>query len=218
MSGSRDEGAGGLHLAQMKKDPLLGPPLRRKTHLSDPDSQTRRPVEGYIGLDRTRAVGVRYGTPLYVHLQGATESTWARPQVEKVTRSTCPRPGKTSYALHPQTTDLSGDGLNKLPAVIIAEENETTNRRWILAADGHLCVHTIGSSGLFGLGHSFHVPQPEVARMRTGKTGAFCLHERGCLAGVIDVGVRTGLHRGPSHSNGLQRMMFFPLIWWLGGL
>ena len=22
----------------------------------------------------------------------------------------------------------------------------------------HLCVHTIGSFGLFGLGHSFHVP------------------------------------------------------------
>jgi len=61
----------------------------------------------------------------------------------------------------------------RLRAGVIARENETTNRRRILTADGHLCVHTIGSFGLFGLGHSFHVPQPEVDRMRTGKTGAF---------------------------------------------
>jgi len=45
-----------------------------------------------------------------------------------------------------------------------------TSRRRTLATNGHLCVHTIGSFGLLGLGHSFHVPQPKVDRMRTGKT------------------------------------------------
>jgi len=50
-------------------------------------------------------------------------------------------------------------------------EDGPTNRRQTLAANGHLCVHTIGSFGLLGLGPSFHVPQPEVDRMRTGKTG-----------------------------------------------
>jgi len=58
-------------------------------------------------------------------------------------------------------------------AGVIAGETKATNRRRIRAADGHLCVHTIGSFGLFVLGHSFHVPQPKPARMRTGKTGAF---------------------------------------------
>ena len=50
---------------------------------------------------------------------------------------------------------------------VITGENEITNRRRILAADGHLCVHTIGSSGLFVLGHSFHVPQPKIDRICT---------------------------------------------------
>jgi len=52
-------------------------------------------------------------------------------------------------------------------------EDEPTDRRRILTADGHLCVHTIGSFGLLGLGHSFHVPQLKVDRMRTEKTGTF---------------------------------------------
>ena len=57
-------------------------------------------------------------------------------------------------------------------------ENETPNRQRILTADKHLCVHTIGSSGLFGLGNSFHVSQPEVDRMHTGKIGAFVSRNR----------------------------------------
>jgi len=57
------------------------------------------------------------------------------------------------------------------PAQITTVEDELTNRRRTLATNGHLCVHTIGSFGLLGLGHSFHVPQPKVDRMRTGKTG-----------------------------------------------
>ena len=50
-------------------------------------------------------------------------------------------------------------------------EDGPINRWRTLAADRHLCVHTIGSFGLLGLGHSFHVPQLKVDRMRTGKTG-----------------------------------------------
>jgi len=64
---------------------------------------------------------------------------------------------------------LSQRRTNKLRAGVIAVEDEPTNRRQILAADGHLCVHTIGSFGLPGLGYSFHVPQPKIDRMRTGK-------------------------------------------------
>jgi len=50
-------------------------------------------------------------------------------------------------------------------------EDGPTSRRWTLTANGHLCVHTIGSFSLLGLGYSFHVPQPKVDRMRTEKTG-----------------------------------------------
>jgi len=50
-------------------------------------------------------------------------------------------------------------------------EDGPTNRRRTLAANRHLCVHTIGSFGLLGLGHSFHVAQLKADRMRTGKTG-----------------------------------------------
>jgi len=59
----------------------------------------------------------------------------------------------------------------RTPHELMTVEDGPTSRRRILAADGHLCVHTIGSFGLLGLGHSFHVPQPKVDRMRTGKTG-----------------------------------------------
>jgi len=76
-------------------------------------------------------------------------------------------------------------------------EDEPTNRWRILAADGHLCVHTIGSFGLLGLGHSFHVPQPKIDRMRTGKTGSFVF---------IDTAARRGRHRQyeyvPAYSEG----------------
>jgi len=61
----------------------------------------------------------------------------------------------------------------RICAGVIAVETKATNRRQIRTADGHLCVHTIGSFGLLVLGHSFHVPQLKSARMRTGKTGIF---------------------------------------------
>jgi len=59
----------------------------------------------------------------------------------------------------------------RTPHELMTVEDGPTNRRRIPAANGHLCVHTIGSFGLLGLGHSFHVPQPKVDGMRTGKTG-----------------------------------------------
>jgi len=73
----------------------------------------------------------------------------------------------------PSTSARLSQRRTKLRARVIAVEVEPTNRRRILAADGHLCVHTIGSFSLLGLGHSLHVPQPKIDRMRTGKTGAF---------------------------------------------
>jgi len=68
-------------------------------------------------------------------------------------------------------------------------------------------VHTIGSFGLLGLGHSFHVPQPKVDRMRTEKTGTLVFTNMAARRETSTVWVRTGLLRGPSHSDGLQRKM-----------
>jgi len=92
-------------------------------------------------------------------------------------------PSREGHSLHVSQTQKSvicsctrvPDAANDKPTPrrIMAVEDEPTNRRRILAANGHLCVHTIGSFGLLGLGHSFHVPQPKVDRLRTGKTGTF---------------------------------------------
>jgi len=41
-----------------------------------------------------------------------------------------------------------------------------------MAADGHLCVHTVGSFGLLGLGHSFYVLQPRINMRHTEKWNA----------------------------------------------
>jgi len=118
--------------------------------------------------------------------EGQQAAPGHEPPVKKVTRSMCPTSGKTSYALacerptYPETTGT-------IPRWGNHWENGTTNRRRTLATDGHLCVHTIGSSGLFGLGHSFHIPQPEFARMRTGKTGAFVSTETAARRGSSTV-------------------------------
>ena len=93
------------------------------------------------------------------------------------------------------------------PRRIMTVEDEPTNRQRILAADGHLCVHTIGSFSLLGLGHSFHVPQPKVDRLRTGKTGTFVFTNTAARQETSTVWVCPGLPRGPCHSDGLQRMM-----------
>jgi len=66
-------------------------------------------------------------------------------------------------------------------------EDGPTSRRRTLAANGHLCVHTIGSFGLLGLGHSFHVPQPKVDRMRTEKTGTLIFTNTAARRGTSTV-------------------------------
>jgi len=76
---------------------------------------------------------------------------------------------KSVICSRPRMPDSAKRRMN--PAQITTVEDELTNRRWTLATNGHLCVHTIGSFGLLGLGHSFYVTQPKVDRMRTGKTG-----------------------------------------------
>jgi len=89
------------------------------------------------------------------------------PRVGKVTRSTCPRPGKASYApVHECPTQPDDE---RTPPGLTTVEDELTNRRRTLATNGHLCVHTIGSFGLLGLGHSFHVPRRRSTGCALGK-------------------------------------------------
>jgi len=95
-------------------------------------------------------------------------------------------------------------------------EDGPPNRRQTLAAHGYLCVHTIGSFGLLGLGHSFHVPQPEVDRMRTGKTGTLVFAKHRGPKGDID---RMSTHRPTQRAQPFRRITENDaLIRWLGGL
>jgi len=143
-----------------------------KTRFSGTEAPARRTIIGYVGLDRTGAVGARYGTPLYVHLRGQEGRPGTNPESRRSLVPRVPDPEKC-HILPSTSARLSLRRTNELRAGVIAVEDEPTNRRRILAADGHLCVHTINSFGLLGLGHSFHVPQPKVDRICTGKTGAF---------------------------------------------
>jgi len=83
-------------------------------------------------------------------------------------------------------------------------EDEPTNRRRTLAANGHLCVHTIGSFGLLGLGHSFHVPQPKADRMRTGKTGTFVFTKTRRPAGHRQYEYAPAYSEGPAIPTGYR--------------
>jgi len=145
-----------------------------KTRFSGTEAPARRTIVGYVGLDRTEAVGARYGTPLYVHLQGQEGRPGMNPESRRSLVPRVPDPEKR-YMLPSTSARLSQRRTNKLHAGVMAVEDEPTNRRQVLAVDGHLCVYTTGSFGLLGLGHSFHVPQLKIDRMRTGKTGAFVL-------------------------------------------
>jgi len=147
---------------ERRKDPLLGPRspaigTRRRIHRTRWDESHRRSVWHTSVCTPTRGGG----------------RTRAR------TLSREDHSFHVSQARKNVICSLSADDQSsqrrteRLHAGVIATEDETTNRRGILAADGHLCVHTIGSFGLLGLGHSFHVPQPKIDRMHTGKTGAF---------------------------------------------
>jgi len=143
-----------------------------KTRFSGTEAPARRTVVGYVGLDQVGAVGARYGTPLYVHLRGQEGRPGTNAESRRSLVPRVPDPEKR-HMLPSISARFSQRRTNKLRARVMAMEDEPTNRRKILATDRHLCVHTIGSFGLLGLGHSFHVPQLKVDRMRTGKTGAF---------------------------------------------
>jgi len=98
----------------------------------------------------------------------------------------------------------------------MAVEDEPTDRQRILAADGHLCVHTIGSFGLLGLGHSFHVPQLKVDRLRTEKTGAFVFTNTAARRRDID---SMSTPRPTQRAQPFRRITENDaLIRWLGGL
>jgi len=102
------------------------------------------------------------------------------------------------------------------PARITTVEDGLTNRRRTLATNGHLCVHTIGSFGLLGLGHSFHVPQPKVNRMRTGKTGTLVFSNTAAWEETID---SMGTHRPTQRAQPFRRITENDaLIQWLRGL
>jgi len=95
-------------------------------------------------------------------------------------------------------------------------EDGPTNRQRTLAANGHLCVHTIGSFGLLGLGHSFHMPQPKVDRMRTGKTGTLVFTNTAAREEDID---SMSTHRPTQRAQPFRRITEKDaLIRWLGGL
>jgi len=114
----------------------------------------------------------------------------------------------------PRVPDAAND--KPTPRRIMAGEDEPTNRRRILAADGHLCVHTIGSFGLHGLGLSFHLPQPKVDRLHTGKTGTFVFPKPGGPARDID---SMSTPRPTQRAQPFRRITENDaLIRWLGGL
>ena len=98
----------------------------------------------------------------------------------------------------------------------MAVEDEPTNRWRILAADGHLCVHTIGSFGLLGLGHSFHVPQTEGRQAAHWENWYVRLHEHGGPAKDID---SMSTPQPTQRAQPFQRITENDaLIRWLGGL
>ena len=162
-----------------KEEPPKGPTSRApKLRHDKPVVRLRR-----TRLDESRRHSVRH-TSVCTPTR-ARRAPGHEPRVEKVTRSTCPRPGKASYA--PVRECPTQPNNKRTPRGLITVEDEPTNRRRTLAANGHLCVHTIGSFGLLGLGHSFQVPQPKAVRMRTGKTGTFVFTNTAACRGTATV-------------------------------
>jgi len=145
-------------------------PCNPKTRFSGTEALTRQKTRRR--LRRTRSDESRRRSVRYTSVCTPTRARRApghEPRVEKVTRSMCPKPGQASYAPVRECPTQPND--ERTLHGLMTVEDGPTNRRRTLAANGHLCVHTIGSFGLLGLGHSFHVPQPKVDGMRTGKTG-----------------------------------------------
>jgi len=87
----------------------------------------------------------------------------------KVTHSTCPKSKKRHMLSSTNNRSLRTTARTTLRWGNCLGRQGPPDRWRILATNGHLCVHTNGSFGLLGLGHSFHMPQPGIARMRTVK-------------------------------------------------
>ena len=124
--------------------------------------------------------------------EGQRQDPDTNPQSRRSLFPRVPHPEK-HHMLSPANDRSTRRRLERFRARVIAGETKATNRRRIRAADRHLCVHTVGSFGLLVLGHSFHVPQPKSARMRTGKTGAFVSMNAAASWKSTTVRVRTGL-------------------------
>ena len=88
------------------------PTCRRLKNRERPASQAQELVKGYLGFGRTRAVGVRYDTPLYVHLRGTTGSTRARTPSEEGHSFHVSHVRKNVICSCLRTTNLSGDDRN----------------------------------------------------------------------------------------------------------
>jgi len=132
---------------QLKKDPLLGHRL--------PQTKTHRRIRR-TRCDESRSRSVRH-TSVCTPTKGGK-----RAQTRTLSReghSFHVSQARKNVICSSSTNDRSSQRRPRgLHAGVIPGENETTNRWQIRAVEGHLCVHTIGSSSLFRLGHSFHVP------------------------------------------------------------
>ena len=91
-----------------------------------PASQAQERGKGYLGFDWTRAVGVRYGTPLYVHLRGTEDGTRARTLSRESHSLHVEKDRKNITCLRPRANDVSGDATQKpydrVPAIARPDE------------------------------------------------------------------------------------------------
>jgi len=118
--------------------------------------------------DESRRRSVRH-TSACTPTGEARRSPGHEPWAVKVTRSTCPKSKKSHMLSSANNRSLRMTARTTPRWGSCRGRQVPPDRRQILATNGHLCVHTIGSFSLLGLGHSFHVPQPGITRMRTEK-------------------------------------------------
>jgi len=88
------------------------PTRRRLKNRERPASQMQELVKGYLGFGRTRAIGIWYDTPLYVHLRGTKGSTQARTPSQEGHSFHVSHIRKNVIYSCPRSTNLSGDDRN----------------------------------------------------------------------------------------------------------
>jgi len=203
MSGSRDEGGGGLHLThKRRKDALLG-------HRSS-GTTTRRRIRR-TQSDESRRRSVRH-TSVCTPTRGGRR-TRARTLSREGHLFHVSQAQKNVICSHPRATDLARDGRNHSDGVIAADE-----RNQQLAADPNgRRTPRYAHHWLVRRAWAWSILPRTPAEGRQDvhwENWCFRLYECGCPAEDIDVGARTGLLRGPSH----RITENDALIWWLGGL